>query len=132
MNRSQRRKDPDAVTDAGHGAESRHHLLNNDEHGNEQWQGPEQRVAEVLARLGVSGDPAGVVITHHDDETRTNDGEQRQKASAIATSTFVVVRADGAKCSGNLCLIRFLALHVPSPFVSCGRWAKQPRGNERG
>ena len=77
-----------------------------------------KRVAEVLSGLGVGGDAAGVVVANHDDQSGTDDRDQREKTRANAAAAIVVVLADRAEGSGDLCFFRLLALHVPSPFVS--------------
>jgi hypothetical protein len=71
-----------------------------------------------LAGLGVGGDSTGIVVTNHDDEPGTNDGEQRQKASASSLATAVVMCLDRSEGSTDLMFLRLFALHAPPPFVS--------------
>jgi hypothetical protein len=78
--------DETAVTDAGHRAETYHHLLVDDEHRDQERQRPEQRVAEVLTGLGVGRDAAGVVVAHHDDESRSDDRQEREEACSSAAT----------------------------------------------
>ena len=62
--------DQPGVADAGDGTEADDHLLVDDEHRDEQRQGPQEGEPVVLARLGVGGDAAGVVVADHDDQAR--------------------------------------------------------------
>jgi hypothetical protein len=83
--------DQSPVADAGHGPEPGHHFLVDDEHRYEQRQRPQQRVAEVLPGLGVGRDAPGVVVAHHDDEPRPDDGDERQEAGAHSLAVAHVV-----------------------------------------
>jgi len=96
--------DESAVTDAGHGTETYHHLLVHDQDRYQQGQRPEQRVAEVLTGLGVRRDAAGVVVAHHDDESWSNDRQEREEActGTAADSRFVLF--DGAESTLDLIL----------------------------
>ena len=53
--------------------------------------------AEVLTRLGVGRDTAGVVVAHHHDEPGPDDREQRQELAAPGPPGSEVVLADGAE-----------------------------------
>jgi hypothetical protein len=109
--------DETSVADAGDGAESRHHLLVDDQDRDQQRQRPEQRVAEVLAGLGVGGDAAGVVVADHDDETGPDDGDEGEEAGPQSLAVADVMGLDGAEGSTDL-LVVLLALHALPPFVS--------------
>ena len=65
------------MTLTGDRPESGHHLLVDNQYGDEQRQSPQQAVTEVLARLGVGRDATGVIIAYHHDKTGTNDGQER-------------------------------------------------------
>ena len=71
--------DQPGVPDPGDRAEPDHHLLVDDEHRDQQQQHPQQRVAVVLAGLGVGGHPARVVVADHHDDPGTDDGQQGQQ-----------------------------------------------------
>jgi hypothetical protein len=87
--------DQPRVADACHGAQAGSHLLVHNEHGDQQREGPEQADSVILARLGVGGDAAGVVVADHDDQPRAEDGEQGQEAAEAAGPCRAV--ADGAQ-----------------------------------
>ncbi len=70
--------DEPGVAHTGHRAQTDHHLLVHDEHGDQQWQGPQERQSEVLSRLAVGGHASGVVVPDHDDEPGPHDGQQRE------------------------------------------------------
>ncbi len=74
--------DQPGVTDAGHSAEPDDHLLVDDEHRDEQGQGPEQAEAEVLPSLGVGRHATGVVVADHHDQARPHDREQGEQRGA--------------------------------------------------
>ena len=71
--------DQPGVADAGDRAQADHHLLVDHQDRDEQRQRPQQGQPVVLPRLGVGGDAAGVVVAHHDDESRAHDGEQGEQ-----------------------------------------------------
>ena len=54
--------DEPGVADAGHRPEAHDHLLVHDQDRDEQGERPKQRGPEVLARLGVGGHAAGIVV----------------------------------------------------------------------
>jgi hypothetical protein len=89
--------DQAGVADAGDRTEANDHLLVDDQHRDEQGQRPQQRQPVVLAGLGVGRDPAGVVVPHHHDESRAEDGEQGEDAGLPRASAPDVVLLDGAK-----------------------------------
>ena len=84
------------MADAGHGAESKHHLLTDVEHRDQQQQGPQQVGAVVLSGLGVGAEGPGVVVTHHDDQPRTHDGQQGLGLGREASPRSDVPVGDGA------------------------------------
>ncbi len=63
------------MSNAGHRPEADNHLLIHHEHRNQERERPQEGQAEVLARLTVGGDTAGVVVADHHDEPGTHDGE---------------------------------------------------------
>ena len=87
-NREESPKPPETLADqpgvahARHRTEADDHLLVHDEDRDEEDQRPKQTRPVVLARLGVGGDPACVVVAHHDDDPRTDDRGQGQQAGA--------------------------------------------------
>ena len=57
----------------------RRHLLHDDQRDRDRDHRPEQRVAELRARLRVGEDAAGVVVDVRRDEARADDGEQQHE-----------------------------------------------------
>jgi hypothetical protein len=104
------------VAHTGDGAQSHHHLLVDDEHGNEEGQGPQQRQPEVLAGLGVGRDATGVVVAHHDDKARPDDRHEREEACSGAAARSRFVLFDGAE--GTLDLILRCFAHASSFLFS--------------
>ena len=96
------------VTDPGHRPEADHHLLVDDQDGDQQDQGPEQRVAEVLPGLRVRGDTAGVVVADHDDEARTDDGREREQPAPPGAAGGQVPEADGSKSAVDVTDVGFI------------------------
>ena len=83
--------DQPRVADAGHRAEPYDHLLVDDQHRDQQQQHPQQAGAVVLARLGVGGDAAGVVVGDHHDQPGADDRQQRQQPRAQAAVGLLVL-----------------------------------------
>ena len=100
--------DEPRVADAGHRAQPDDHLLVDDQNRNQQDQRPEQRVAEVLAGLGVRGDAAGVVVADHDDEPRTDDRGEREEAAPPGPARRDVADADGAERALDVALVQLV------------------------
>ena len=75
---------------SGDRPESDDHLLVHDQHGDQQWQGPQQREAEVLPGLSVGRHPTGIVVGHHDDDARPQDREQGEQARLEAPPAVAV------------------------------------------
>ncbi len=92
--RAEALEDEPAVTDPGDRAEADDHLLVHDQHRDEQDQHPEQARAVVLARLGVGGDAAGVVVADHDDEAGAHDRAQREQPPLPGAARAGVVLGD--------------------------------------
>ena len=61
-----------------------------------------QAGAVVLARLRVRRHPAGVVVAHHDDDARADDGGQGQQAGAPTPPGPGVLQADRAQSAANV------------------------------
>ena len=61
---------------AGDRAHARGHFLHHDQRDGGRDQRPQQRVAELRARLRVGEDAAGVVIDVGGDESRPQDGKE--------------------------------------------------------
>ncbi len=101
-------EDEARVTHAGHGPEPDDHLLVDDQHGDEQRQRPEQRRSEVLSRLRIGGDAAGVVVADHHDETGTHDGQQRQHPALPRTPGMRIVVTNGAERAGDVTDMRIV------------------------
>ena len=68
--------DQPGVPDAGDRPQPHDHLLVDDQHRHQQQQDPEQAVPVVLARLGVGGDTARVVVADHHDQPGAHDGQE--------------------------------------------------------
>ena len=66
------------MTQTTHRPEASHHLLIHHQNGNQNRQGPQQGVAEVLTGLRVGRHATGVVIAHHHDEAGADNGEEGQ------------------------------------------------------
>ena len=63
----------------------------------QQQQRPEQYGPIVLASLGIGAEGAGIVVADHDNETRTEDGEQRPQTCPPATPGRDVAMPNGAE-----------------------------------
>src|ERR1700694_1229570 len=85
------------MPDAGDRAQPDDHLLVDDQARYEKSQRPEKRVAVVLTRLRVGGDPAGVVVADHDDDPWAEDGEQREQPAPPGAAGGDIAEADGAE-----------------------------------
>ena len=109
------------MADAGDRAEADHHLLVDDEHGDQQQQHPEQAGAVVLARRGVDRDPAGVVVPDHDDEAGPHDRGQGEGPPAPAARGAVLLPGDGPEGSPDVALMG---------VVEDGGAARPPRARE--
>ncbi len=78
--------DPEPLADeigealAGDHAHARGHLLHQDQRQGDGDQRPEERIAEVGARLRVGGDAAGVVVHVGGDDSRSHHREHRDDA----------------------------------------------------
>ena len=81
--------------DAGDGAQAHDHLLVHDQHRRQQQQGPEQRIAVVLARLRVGGDTAGVVVADQHDQPRADDRRQSEQPLPPGSARRYIAEADG-------------------------------------
>ena len=90
-------EDESGMADAGDGAQAQHHLLVDVEHRDEQEQRPHERGAVVLSGLRVGAEGARVVVAHHDDEARAQDGQERTKAMRERLSCGGVAVGDAAK-----------------------------------
>jgi hypothetical protein len=89
--------DQAGVADAGYRTEAQHHLLIDVEDRHQQQQRPEQCGPIVLASLGIGAEGAGIVVADHDNETRTEDGEQRPQTRPPATPGRDVAMPNGAE-----------------------------------
>ena len=109
--------DQPGVALTGDGPEADHHLLVDDQDRDEQRQRPQEREAEVLPRLGIGRHAARVVVGDHDDDPRTEDGEQREQARLEAASALGVMGRDGAERTRDLfaCVVRRGAGHLSPP-----------------
>ena len=77
---------------AGDGAHPRRHLLDDDQRDRDRDHRPEQRVAELRARLRVGEDPARVVVDVRGDEAGPDDREQQHetaRASPLEMADFM-------------------------------------------
>jgi hypothetical protein len=107
--------DETGVADTGDGAQADDHLLVDDEDGDEQGQGPQQAEAVLLARLGVGGHTAGVVVAHHDDEAGPDDGEEGEEAGREGAAGGLVVLGDGAEGPVDVAAVRLVQEGVVIP-----------------
>ena len=96
--------DQPRVADSGDRAEAHDHLLVDDQHRDEQDQGPQQRVPEVLAGLRVGRHPAGVVVADHDDQARADDRREGEEPAAPGAARRCVADPDGAECAVDVTL----------------------------
>ncbi len=71
--------DQPGVTDPGDRAQPDHHLLVDDQDGDQQQQHPQQAGPVVLTRLRVGRDAPGVVVADHHDQPGPDDRQQRQQ-----------------------------------------------------
>lgn len=94
------------VADAGDGAQSRDHLLVDQQHRQQQEHDPQHAVAVVLARLGVGLNAAGVVVADHYDQARAHDREIGQELAPAADPRCTVVHRDPAKPTLDIANVR--------------------------
>ena len=90
------------VADAGHCSEAQHHLLIDVEDRHQQQQRPEQCGPIVLASLGIGAEGAGIVVADHDNETRTQNGQQRPQTRPPATPGCDIAMPNGAKRTADI------------------------------
>src|SRR6202022_225210 len=69
-------KDQPGMADATDCSEAQHHLLMDVKNRDQQHQRPQQRRAVVLASLRIGAESASVIVADHDDEARSQNGEQ--------------------------------------------------------
>ena len=84
--------DEPGMPDAGDRAEPDHHLLVDDQHRDQQQQGPQQGVPVVLPGLRVGGHAAGVVVADHHDQPGPDDGQERDQL-ALEPAAFLILIA---------------------------------------
>ena len=70
-------EDEPGMAHAGHDTQAEHHFLVHVEDRHQQKQHPKQAGAIVLAGLGIGSERAGVVVANHDNETWSEDRQQR-------------------------------------------------------
>src|SRR6202049_5273507 len=81
----------------GDRAETQDHLLVHIKYGNQEKQRPQECGPVVLASLGIGPEGAGVIVTDHDDETWTKNGEKGLEPVLPAFPGTVVALPDGAE-----------------------------------
>jgi hypothetical protein len=112
-------QDEPGVPDPGNGAQAQDHLLVDIQHGHEQRQGPEKRSAVILAGLGIGAEGPGVVIAHHDDEARAENGQERTQPVGPSGAGRQIFAPQRAERAADLAVGFWSCLHHGrSPLVS--------------
>ncbi len=101
-------EDQPRVADPRNGPQADHHLLVDDQHGDQQQQHPQQARAVVLPGLRIRGDTARVVVADHHDQARAHDRQQRHRPRAPAVALAGVVHADRPECSADVADVRLV------------------------
>ena len=100
--------DEPRVTNSGHGTQAHHHLLVDDEDGDQEHERPQQRVAEILTGLRVGGNAAGVVVADHHDEAGADNGGEGQEATAPGAPRRHIAGADRPESAMDVPCARFV------------------------
>jgi hypothetical protein len=90
-------EDEPGMADAGHRTQPQHHLLVDVEDRYQQDQRPEERRAVGLGGLRVCPEGAGVIVSDHDDEARSQDCKQRPRTRAPGLARGDIAVPDGSQ-----------------------------------
>ena len=87
------------MADARNRAEAQHHFLIYVQDGDQQQQCPQKVCPVILAGLGIRAESAGVVVAHHDNEARPDNGKQSLQLGGEAGPDSNVLPANSPECS---------------------------------